>query len=118
VYALVLGLVESEYFASVAVHAAALLPGDYGYIDRAKRNIPMAIFAGDRDNVFPPSLVRSARDALQASAIPLKLVEIKNHGHDYYGPAESINREVWEFLKTSKLPNAPRYEFYFFFQLM
>ena len=64
VHALVLGLLESQYFAAVAVHAGALPPELYPYIARAARKIPLAIWVGTDDAFFPLPAVRATRDAL------------------------------------------------------
>jgi poly(3-hydroxybutyrate) depolymerase len=53
VYALMLALVESEYFAAVAVHAGALAPENYNLFAKARRRIPIAIWVGDSDSFFP-----------------------------------------------------------------
>lgn len=61
---------ESEYFAAVAVHAAAIDPDYDGILAKASRKIPITIFVGDRDPLVPIASVRRTRDLLQARASP------------------------------------------------
>lgn len=60
-FALLMGLLESEYFAAVAVHAGAIQPNAYPYIERAKRKIPLSIFVGDSDPLFPLTLINATK---------------------------------------------------------
>lgn len=108
--ALYLSLLESEYFAATAVHAGVLGKDDGPYIARARRKIPIAIFVGTNDQVFPLSVVRATRDALNTSGFKAELTEIKGHTHWYYERAEEINRSAWEFLKGYELNGEPKYE--------
>jgi poly(3-hydroxybutyrate) depolymerase len=108
--ALYLSLLESEYFAATAVHAGALTPEDGPYLDRARRKIPIAIFVGTNDKVFPLPVVRATRDALNARGFKAELTEIKDHTHWYYDRAPEINRSVWAFLKVHELGAEPKYQ--------
>jgi len=108
--ALYLSLLESEYFAATAVHAGALGAEDGPYIERARRKIPIAIFVGTDDQLFPLPVVRATRDALNARGFKSELTEIKGHTHWYYDRADEINRSAWEFLKGHELSGEPKYE--------
>jgi poly(3-hydroxybutyrate) depolymerase len=111
---LIMGLLESEYFAAVGVHAG-VLPAQMGpMIDRAPRKIPMAIWVGTNDAFFPVAAVRQTRDALNAHGFNLQLTEIKGHTHDYYTPSGGINKQVWAFLKEHKLAAEPKFQPYQF----
>ena len=112
--ALYLSLLESEYFAATAVYAGALGPKNGPYIERAQRKIPIAIFVGTNDELFPLRLVRATRDALNASGFKSELTEIKGYTHWYYDRAAEINRSAWEFLKMHELGGEPKYEQYQF----
>jgi poly(3-hydroxybutyrate) depolymerase len=112
IHSLVMGLLESEYFAAVAVHAGALAQGNYPAIDSAVRKIPMAIWVGTNDPFFPLAAVRATRDVLNARGFKTELTEIHGHTHNYYGRASDINRKVWEFLQTSRLDADPKYQRY------
>lgn len=111
-FAIKMGLLESEYFAAVAIHAGALAPDEYKLTDYATRKIPMSVFVGTRDPIFPLPLVRGTVAALNAKGIVTKLHEIEGHDHNYYPRANQINREAWNFLKEQKLASAPRYTEY------
>ena len=108
--ALYLSLLESEYFAATAVYAGALGPRNGPYIERAQRKIPIAIFVGTNDELFPLRVVRATRDALNASGFKSELTEIKGYTHGYDDHAAEINRSAWEFLKIHELGGEPKYE--------
>jgi poly(3-hydroxybutyrate) depolymerase len=112
IHGLDLGLMESEYFAAVAVHAGALSPEMAPILDMAPRKIPMAIWVGTNDNFFPLKVVRNTRDVLNARGFNAQLTEIKNHTHDYYSSSSSINKEVWAFLQQHKLAADPKFQPY------
>jgi len=107
-----IGLLESEYFAAVAVHAGVVSKEMAPVLDQAPRKIPMAIWVGTHDAFFPLVAVRNTRDALNAKGFNLQLTEIKNHTHDYYGRSGEINKEAWAFLKDHKLAADPRFQEY------
>ena len=111
-FALQIGLLESEYFAAVAIHAGALRGGQYSLIDYADRKIPMGIWVGTIDPNFPLPAVRDTRDQLKAHGVPVEMTEIPNHNHWYYDLAPKINREAWDFLKKNELSADPKYRQY------
>jgi poly(3-hydroxybutyrate) depolymerase len=107
-----LGLLESEYFAAVAVHAGVVSREMAPILDQAPRKIPMAIWVGTDDAFFPLVAVRATRDALNAKGFNTQLTEIKNHTHDYYGRSGDINTQAWAFLKDQKLSADPKFQQY------
>ncbi|HEX9365700.1 MAG TPA: alpha/beta fold hydrolase [Vicinamibacterales bacterium] len=112
IHGLDLGLLESEYFAAVAVHAGAVSPEMAPLLDQAPRKIPMAIWVGTNDAAFPLAVVRQTRDTLNAHGFDTRLTEIRNHTHDYYGSSSSINKEAWAFLQQHKLAADPKFQPY------
>jgi poly(3-hydroxybutyrate) depolymerase len=54
-FALHMSLMESQYFAAVAIHAGALRGTTWKLIDLAKRKIPISIQVGDSDDGRHPS---------------------------------------------------------------
>ncbi|HEV7746346.1 MAG TPA: tetratricopeptide repeat protein [Pyrinomonadaceae bacterium] len=114
VFALLMSLYESEYFAATAIHAGALYAAHESFIDSAKRKIPIHIQVGTVDGFFPLATVRATRDRMNASGFSVQLVEIPGHDHWYYDLAPKINQTAWEFLKALQLPGEPRYEEYNF----
>ncbi len=112
IMALLISLLESEYFAATAIHAGLLETGAYGLMDYAKRKIPLAIFVGDRDAFFPFNDVVATRDALKAKGFEVELTKIANHDHWYYDLAPKINQSAWDFLKAHSLAAEPRYQPY------
>ena len=115
VFALIVSLMESEYFAATAVHAGSLRQAEgYSVISNAKRKIPLAIFIGTQDEYFPLAEVRATRDQLNTNGFTVELEEIPGHTHWYYDLAPKINRGTWEFLKNKELAAEPRYKQYHF----
>ena len=113
VFALRLGLLESQYFAAVAVHAGSFRSSaDFATIRMARRKLPLLIISGDRDPIFPPASVKSTIAAMQAAGIPAESFMMDWHDHRYYALADSINARAWEFLKKHSLTATPRYEVY------
>jgi poly(3-hydroxybutyrate) depolymerase len=111
-FAIQMGLLESEYFAAVAIHAGALSPNDYPVMDIATRKLPFAIFVGTIDPYFPLAQVRATRDALQKSGFVAELTEIPRHNHDYYSIADRVNRPAWDFLGKYSLPQDAKFTSY------
>jgi poly(3-hydroxybutyrate) depolymerase len=111
-FGLQMSLLESQYFAAIAVHAGALPEKAYSNIDLAadKRKIPTAIFSGTDDQFVPISMVRATGDELRKRAFPVAVFEIPHHDHNYYVMAEKVNADAWEFLRKYELSEAPKYE--------
>ena len=114
VFAVYMGLFESEYFAAIAIHAGALRPSDGDIAARAARKIPFHIAVGTIDPNFPLEAVRSTRDLLVKNAFTVELIEMNGHNHWYYDLAPKINATAWAFLKDKKLADDPRYTQYSF----
>lgn len=114
IFALLMSLYESEYFASTAIHAGALDTESGPLIGRAKRKIPIQIQVGSEDELFPVQKVRATRDMLNARGFSVQLTEIPRHDHWYYDLAPKINLTAWEFLKTQELSTEPHFEKYIF----
>jgi len=111
VFALDMSMFESEFFAATAVHAGAWRePAEFNLIKYARRQLPMAIFVGDRDQFFPVSAVNATRDSLKEAAFPVEVTVIKGHDHNYYGTASKTNAAAWAFLKGIELPTDPKFE--------
>ena len=108
-FALRMSLFESEYFAATAIHAGALRPEGYDVIDYAVRKIPISVFVGTNDPLFPLPLVRGTVAALNAKRFDTNLSEIRGHDHNYYVRSAEINREAWAFLKQYRLEKDPQY---------
>jgi poly(3-hydroxybutyrate) depolymerase len=112
IHALQLGILESEYFAAVAVHAGAFEPEFAPYVRRAPRKIPIAIWVGTNDQFFPLAAVRTTRDVLNKEGFDAQLTEIKGHTHDYYSRSGEINKAVWSFLRDKHLDFDPQFQQY------
>jgi poly(3-hydroxybutyrate) depolymerase len=111
-HALDMALLESEYFAAVAVHAGALTHDQETISQQAERKIPIAMWNGTDDKVVPVQIARATREFLIARGFEVTLTEMPRHTHDYYGKAADINRSAWEFLKQHRLAGEPKYKQY------
>jgi poly(3-hydroxybutyrate) depolymerase len=114
VFGLFMSALESEYFAAVAVSAGALKKDTYALLDEAERKVPVAMFVGTRDPLFPVVEVRKTRDALAERGFPVELAEIAGLDHNYYSQSLKINAQAWEFLKRHQLPGNPKYKEHLF----
>jgi predicted esterase len=114
VFALGFSMLQSEYFAAVAVHAGSWRnDNELEFINYARRKVPLAIFVGDSDPFFPLIAVKATNDALRSRGFPIEVTIIKGHNHNYYDLAPDINRFAWEFLKTHELVSDPKYAAYY-----
>jgi len=111
-FSLHMGLMESQYFAAVAIHAGALTAQDMDVIGLAKRKIPISMQVGDSDQFVPVKYCRATRDALKEAGFTVDLIEIENHDHWYYDKASKFNQTAWEFLKKYELDEDPKYQKY------
>lgn len=109
IFALEMGLIESEYFAAIAIHAGALPEENASIMDHAKRMIPVAIISGTDDPFFPMKYVRNTRDELQKHGFIAELTEIPHHTHDYYTTAGATNKIAWDFLKKYAIEDEPHF---------
>ncbi len=110
VFGLSMGLLQSEYFAAVAIHAGALQEANAdALLKSAARKIPFHIQIGTKDSFFPLPRVRATRDRLQAAGFPVTLAEIANHEHWYYDRAAFLNQQAWTFLSGFRLASDPKY---------
>lgn len=110
-FALQMGLLESRYFAAVAVHAGALHEDEEKWLmSQATRKLPFHLAVGDRDQGLPVAEVRATRDALKGGGFPVELVEMANHDHWYYDLAPKINAAAWTFFAAHALTEDPVYE--------
>ena len=107
-FALQLVLIDSRFHAAVAVHAGALHPQSYPWIEKAVRRVPVSIQVGTRDRYFPLATVRATRDALEAAGFTVDLREISGHNHWYYDRAPEFNRHAWQFLQGYRLEDPDR----------
>lgn len=113
-YALYMSIFESQYFAAAAIHAGALEPQTYQYIEVARRKTPIAMWVGTLDHQSAVAGARATRDALNARGFKVNLTEIAGHDHSYYRLSEKINGEAWAFLQQHELTEEPQYQQYNF----
>jgi poly(3-hydroxybutyrate) depolymerase len=114
IHGLAIGILESEYFAAVAAHAGVISPDASMRAGRAPRKVPIAMWVGTDDRLFPLANVRASRDFLNDHGYNAELTEIPRHTHDYYRRSSDINKAAWLFLKEKRLDKDPQYQHYVF----
>ncbi|HEX8129645.1 MAG TPA: PHB depolymerase family esterase [Pyrinomonadaceae bacterium] len=114
VFGLFMSALESEYFAAAAVFAGAMRKENYGLLEEAERKVPVALFVGTKDPLFPVAEVRKTRDAFSERGFPVKLLEVAGLDHNYYSRSAEINEQAWEFLKGHRLAADPKYKEHLF----
>ncbi|HWN11143.1 MAG TPA: dienelactone hydrolase family protein [Pyrinomonadaceae bacterium] len=114
IFGLFISTLESEYFTAAAVSAGAIKKENYSLLDQAERKVPIALFVGTQDRLFPLSEVRRTRDAFAERGFPVKLTEVAGLDHNYYSRSAEINEQAWEFLKAHRLPADPKYKEHLF----
>ncbi len=117
VYALELGMLESEFFAAVAVHAGSWRhPDEYAAMDYAKRKIPVSISIGDKDEYFSMESVQNTQRVLTLRGFPIAVNILKDRVHRYSDVPADFNAGVWNFLRSNVLPGDPKYADYYYRQ--
>jgi poly(3-hydroxybutyrate) depolymerase len=99
-------MLESQYFAAVAVHAMRIADDYTWIVTRAQRKTPVAIYIGDHDQFFSVDSVRKTRDLLRKSGFAVHYVELQDHDHNYYARSDEINDDAWDFMKKNSLPSS------------
>ena len=117
VYALQLGMLESEFFAAVAVHAGSWRhPDEYEAVRYAKRKIPVSISIGDKDEYFSMESVQNTQRLLADGGFPIEVHILKDGVHRYSTVPADFNAGVWNFLRSHVLPGEPKYVDYYYRQ--
>jgi poly(3-hydroxybutyrate) depolymerase len=112
VFALYMGVMESQYFAAVGVHAGAVREDFYPYLELAKRKIPVTIWVGTKDPYFSLEQVKATQAELNKHGFAAQVVVMKGHDHDYYSVSKDLNPKIWEFLSATKLDSEPAWQLY------
>ncbi|MCU1285622.1 MAG: poly(3-hydroxybutyrate) depolymerase [Acidobacteriales bacterium] len=110
-HALIMALLESEYFAATAVHAGAMHKEDVHVFQFAKRKTPIGVWVGDRDPFYPSEVIKETKAMFQEKGFTMDVVVIPNHDHNYYVVSSKVNKEAWEFLKKNELKEPVFQEF-------
>ena len=107
-FALLMALAKQDYFAAIAVHAAALHPKAEALVQEVTHKTPIQLQVGTADQYFPLAAVRHTRDLFAAAGFAFELKEIPQHDHNYYAISGQVNRDAWAFLKDKTLVAAPQ----------
>lgn len=103
-YGLILALLDSEYFAAIAVHAGALGPENYRLFEQVTQKTPIAIWVGSKDLNFPVEDVVATKRAFEAHGFRLDVHVLQGQTHNYDNFSEELDNKAWTFLKDKKLP--------------
>jgi poly(3-hydroxybutyrate) depolymerase len=107
-YALVLALVDSNFYAAAAIHAGTLPASMNPSLTLPRRHMPIAIWAGDLDFYFPADEVRETKRLLDAHGWNVQLSVMAQHDHNYYAVSSTVNPRAWQFLSATRLTDEPR----------
>lgn len=110
-FALIMAMLESEYFAAVGAHAGVLRPQHASVLEFGTRKIPIMMWNGDADRAVPIEAVRKTKEMLTQKGFPVELQVMEGHTHDYYAVAKDLNVEIWQALKKVENPK-PTYQPY------
>jgi poly(3-hydroxybutyrate) depolymerase len=102
-YSLILAILDSHFFAATTIHAGALQPSYYKLFAYAGRRMPIAIWVGNQDPLFPLDLVTATKKEFESNGFPIQLSIIPSHDHNYYLIADEVNAKAWDFLKDKQL---------------
>ena len=94
----------SGTFAAVGLYGNFISQEYEGILKEAQRKIPIAIYAGAKDELIPIASVRATRDLLEARGIPLRYREFPAVGHNYGVVAREVNADAWAFFEQVRLP--------------
>ena len=111
-FSVLMGLLETEYFAAVAVHAGALKRTQREELLRGPRKIPILFIHGTKDPLVPIEHARESAQTLRERGYPVDLIEIPGHDHNYYVRSGPINDKAWAFLAPAALADGPRWQPY------
>jgi TonB family protein len=112
VFALYMGVLESQYFAAAGVHAGAIGEDFYPSLDAARRKLPLAIWVGTEDPYFSLTLVRNTQSELKKHGFDAQIFEMKDHDHNYYAVAKGLNPKIWSFLSAGSLDADAKWQTY------
>ena len=113
VYALTLGMLESEYFAAIGFHAGGWRrPAEYKATAYATRKIPIGMWVGDQDEYFSKTSLHQTEHVLTEAGFPAELHILDGRRHSYMDVPADFHDRVWTFFKAHALDGPPRYADY------
>jgi poly(3-hydroxybutyrate) depolymerase len=106
-YALILALIDPNYYAAAAIHAGTLPAALNPALLQPRRHMPLAIWSGDLDPYFPVDEVRETKRRLDAHGWNVQLSVMAQHDHNYYAVSSTVNPRAWQFLSATRLTDEP-----------
>lgn len=113
VFALYMGVMESQYFAAAGAHAGAMREDFHPGMDVIGRKLPLAIWVGTEDP-YSLTMVRNTQSELKKHGFDAQVFEMKGHDDDYYAVARDLNPKIWSFLSASSLEADAKWQTYRF----
>jgi poly(3-hydroxybutyrate) depolymerase len=108
VYALAIGIYDSNYWAATAVHAAILDPTNYSLFAHAPRKEPFEDWVGDNDADHDLRMMGNQHDAFVKAGFPFELKIISNSSGSYGNVLDQVNEGSWKFFTKYHLDAAPQ----------
>lgn len=97
VYAMAVGLYDSQYWAATAVHAGILDPSNYGLFQHAARKEPFELWVGDQDPNLAINMCTNEQEAFKKAGFPFELKVMINSPGAYINNYDEINEGSWKF---------------------
>jgi len=88
---------DSENYAGAAIFANGIEDQYASILDKANRRVPVALYIGDSDRVYPIAQTRKTRTMLEDHGYTLHYREVPGANHNYFAVAKEINAETWKF---------------------
>lgn len=104
VYAMAVGLFDSEYWAATAVHDAKLDASNYSLFKYAQRKEPFALWLGDRDLNLKINEAQDEKDAFTTAGFPFLLKVMTFSDGIYASTYDTVNEGAWKFFQQYQLP--------------
>ena len=106
-YALILALIDPNYYAAAAMHSGSLPEAMNPALLQPRRHMPLAIWSGDLDSIFPVDKVRETKRVLDAHGFNVQLSVIARHDYKYSAVSSTVNPQAWQFLSAVRLTYEP-----------
>ena len=98
---------DSESYAGIAVYANGITDDYASIVDRAKRKIPVTLYVGANDKVYPIAQVRKTRELLEKHGYTVQYLELKGEDHNYFATADRVNEDTWKFFLGHPVADKP-----------
>lgn len=98
---------DSEHYAGAAIYANGIADDYASILDHARRKIPIALYVGEEDRVYPIAQVRKTKAMLEQRGYALRYRELPHQDHNYFATADAVNADAWKFWAEHPATAAP-----------